>query len=256
MSQAFVESFFPATIEIIKNHTYAHNVYDALFPEDVAALCTEVVVFGSLRNPTLSIHALIGMIIGLHGCFNLRASSRKSSMVWNMAFGFFALMNMAAIPLHCLEQDHNNPLLWMVDCYATGASSLAILIGLWDQTFQMWALWNSLGLFSLSMYVHDSLYLEQWYALPTVLAGIATGIRLLYKRDVSSIAIGGIGVSLVVGGLLGDAFWCRRLGSAYLDVLTAPSLAFAGCNVGFVALWNHLQQTGTSKSIGGKSKAD
>ena len=113
-----------------------------------------------VRNPILSIWAAIGLGVGLYGAYQLllrvllrrrqqkqqqhsSSSSSSSLLFFAGAFFWFAMMNATALPLHCFyetaalqqqQKQHNTaasqyPILWSLDCWATGISSFCIMIG-------------------------------------------------------------------------------------------------------------------------------
>lgn len=165
MSKAFVHSFFPACASLL---AYLPSVSQLLLPDDVAELCPEPAVranvpliFRSLlplsassivdsndnsmtvvvRNPVLAFAAIVGMAIGFGGARRYYRShghdactSTSPSVLWSMAYLCFGLMNAVALPLHCLVESAidnmaiERPWLWVLDCFLTGASSLAIIL--------------------------------------------------------------------------------------------------------------------------------
>jgi hypothetical protein len=154
MSKAFVHSFFPACSSLLD--TYVPAVSQLLLPDDVVELCPEPTVhvtvpllFRSLlpltassivvvRNPVLAVAAIVGMAIGFGGArryYHQREISTPPSILWSMAYLCFGLMNAVALPLHCLVESSatdnmalQHPWLWVLDCFLTGASSLAIIL--------------------------------------------------------------------------------------------------------------------------------
>jgi len=210
-----------------------------------------------MRNPVLGLNAALGIMLGLVGGVSLlqaqqeqqeqqlarkprnsddddddddSSSSRAaaSNTAWALSLIFFGLMNACALPLHCLVPAHKNlaveyPLLWLLDCYFTGASSMAILTacrrerqydtlgayraeegryhivrngghgesdgsGLFLSVLQEWSLWNLPGVACILAFVLFSytLPLELWYVVPTVVLAAGAVLRkmlLEYIRD-------------------------------------------------------------------------
>jgi hypothetical protein len=150
---------------------------EILFPPDVAQLCPEVYAVLSnstmtdhenggarilLRNPVLCLYAVVGAAIGLGGggwlllrflslMSSCRGSTSSSSskvvlLLWSIALLSFGLMNVVAVPLHCLaffrdiDDDASNssttddiypvthPWLWIMDNFFTGVSSTTIVL--------------------------------------------------------------------------------------------------------------------------------
>jgi hypothetical protein len=146
MSKVFVHSFFPAFSSLLD--TYLPAVSQLLLPDDVAELCPEPTVHVTVpllssivvvRNPVLAVAAIVGIRIGFGGARRYYhghddATSTSPSILWSMAYLCFGLMNVAALPLHCLVESATDnmtlehPLLWVLDCFLTGASSLAIIL--------------------------------------------------------------------------------------------------------------------------------
>lgn len=148
-----MESFFPATTGMLKVH--AAHVYESVFPSDVVEQCPEVVTIIAnidlmtirIRNPMLLLWAVVGAVFGLHRSvvlWNVSVANQQQKQdtmkLWAVAFWFFGLMNVVAIPLHSLlpvvvAADNVHPLLlpqqypmlWILDCYFTGAFATAIL---------------------------------------------------------------------------------------------------------------------------------
>jgi hypothetical protein len=157
MSKVFVHSFFPAHSSLLD--TYLPAVSQLLLPDDVAELCPEPtlkvtvpLLFRSLlpvstssiivvRNPVLAFAAIVGMAIGFGGArryyhWHHYDSTTYTSILWSVAYLCFGLMNFVALPLHCLVESSTtednvalqHPWLWVLDCFLTGASSLAIIL--------------------------------------------------------------------------------------------------------------------------------
>lgn len=104
--------------------------------------------------------------------------------------------------------------------------------------------------------------LELWYLLPPLLAGLPL-LVLLFGDLVSPSAslsfewttghlLLALGASLV--GPLGigmDRYWCWMLGSRFLDLFTAGTLTFVGCDLAFLGLqkWIMLSYGGKRKHV-------
>jgi len=210
MSQAFIKSFFPAVTTLIPE-----TILQYLLPDDVALLCPESVIIINnetvvIRNPALAVAAIVGLLVGFAG-------ARRYKHLWSAAFGCFGLMNAVAVPLHCwvvvpatntsnLAISH--PLLWILDCFFTGASSMALIaagLGLCSNSnkqmsrpvrivrrvlqpsfalrptataMQSWLQWNGLGVAAIGLFysftggsILQTLALELWYLAPVVVAG-------------------------------------------------------------------------------------
>jgi hypothetical protein len=171
MSKAFVQSFFPAFTSLVD--AYVPAVSQLLLPDDVAELCPEPTVHVTfavlhllrelfpltasyivnsnnsmtavVRNPVLALASIVGIAIGFGGArryyhwhhYDYDAYT-SNSILWSVAYACFGLMNVVALPLHCLvEVDSTTdkmslpiqyPWLWVLDCFLTGASSLAIIL--------------------------------------------------------------------------------------------------------------------------------
>jgi hypothetical protein len=163
MSKAFIHSFFPAFKSLID--TYLPAVSQQLLPDDAAELCPEPTVHvtvppllrsllplsassfivGSsssssmtavVRNPVLAFAAIVGIAIGFGGArryYHGHVHDTSTSILWSVAYLCFGLMNVVALPLHCIVESTDNvalqhPWLWVLDCFLTGASSLAIIL--------------------------------------------------------------------------------------------------------------------------------
>jgi hypothetical protein len=145
MSKVFVHSFFPAHSSLLD--IYLPAVSQLLLPDDVAELCPEPTVHVTVpmlssivvvRNPVLAVAAIVGMAIGFGGArryYRGHDNDTSPSILWSMAYLCFGLMNAVALPLHCLVESSatdnielRHPGLWVLDCFLTGASSLAIIL--------------------------------------------------------------------------------------------------------------------------------
>lgn len=115
MSRVLLESFFPALTKVLKTHTA--QAYSALFPDDVAELCPEIVVVvatpanyyyyyhgdggngapTTIRNPVLLVWALVGACGGLYGGVSLWRNQKpqfshnntNNTILWSLPFLFF-----------------------------------------------------------------------------------------------------------------------------------------------------------------------
>jgi hypothetical protein len=272
MSKAFIESFFPAVAEVLKESSPA--LYDTLLPDDVAHLCPEVSV-GAVRNPVLAVCAIFGIIIGLLGALS-------QNPLWSMGFGCFGLMNIVALPLHCFDPAGLSGLWWMLDCLFTGLSSSALTaasLGQFNASKQTnrrkilrvaqyaWLVGSSItatlvvaSLLWSPAYQREigqlppstALLLELWYLGPTVVTGWVVcpqvlrsmwglqGTKVLKKGHVAiTVCFGGAGVALM--GLHLDPFFCRTFGVRAWDALMAPTLLFMGCDLCFFGLYLWLK---------------
>jgi hypothetical protein len=126
MSRLMIKSFFPVNLAKAESYWLGDYLLNGLlFPPHVFELCPEVVVtfYGSspVRQPALAVSATLGMIVGLKGGYDLwklvevsrmtaskaeftkrRLRPRPTTRLWALAFAAFGIMNMSAIPLHCL----------------------------------------------------------------------------------------------------------------------------------------------------------
>lgn len=164
MSKLFIQSFFPSGMALLEQRL--PRLVECLFPFDVAQQCPEVSV-GRIRNPVLALAALLGIGVGMYGfqryfsCYLkkkqfIRDHERKNTatraaeanetdtvLLWSLAFFCFSGMNLVALPLHCLvpplveTYPRQYPLLWMLDCVLTGASSLALVGAARNETTQL-----------------------------------------------------------------------------------------------------------------------
>ena len=168
---------------------------DLLFPDHVAKQCPEsdIVIIDlykctgddddddvcdvvsnvriRIRQPCLAICAAFGVWVGYRAVVDLSSSiphqtstrPRREMILWMVAFGAFGLMNVSALPLHCLldgptersapsaslsptsteslkTYPDETPLLWMIDTYMTGLSSVCLYLASIDHitsTFPM-----------------------------------------------------------------------------------------------------------------------
>ncbi|KAG7357598.1 hypothetical protein IV203_002293 [Nitzschia inconspicua] len=152
-----VQAFFPANLAAAESYWFGDFLLNqVLFPPYIADLCPEVlVVVGvngvAVRQPALATSATVGALIGLKGGYDLwkitktyngktveapKIKSRlqirvtPSTQSWALAFVAFGLMNVSALPLHCLlpapksSYPNENPIWRSIDAYMTGASSI------------------------------------------------------------------------------------------------------------------------------------
>lgn len=129
MSRLMIESFFPVNLAQAESYWLGDFLLNkVLFPPHVAELCPEVVVLTfqgvAVRQPALAVSASLGVLVGLKGGYNLwkltekikrralkteekehlnrRQQQLPSTRLWALAFVAFGLMNVSALPLHCL----------------------------------------------------------------------------------------------------------------------------------------------------------
>ena len=220
MSRALVESFFPALVEILQE--YNPTLYESLFPTDVAELCPVVEVVGrQLQHPMLGLWALWGLCVGLVGYRN----TSQYSYLW------FAVMNAAAIPLHCLGI--HTRLFWFLDAYATGASALEIGLRQWNGRSHYAPVCIGVfiaGLLSVFL-LQSTLLLELWYLLPVAWAGGA----LFWKDAQRYRSVLSVGMLLALA-VVWDPYLCRS-GVVYYDFFYSGTLIFGLCDLAFVCLY-------------------
>jgi hypothetical protein len=277
MSRVFVESFFPATVQILQSHPVTSDIHERFFPDQIRELCPEIVI-REIRNPVLCLQAVTGAMLGLYGAYR----THKNERLWSIAFIFFGLMNVVAAPLHCFLPVHDDstlpqqyPILWVLDNLFTGVSSTAIIsaclrefkdrsswtFALSSSLISEWLVCNStLGGASVAAFlIFDwKLPLELWYLLPTVWAGAAVAPLLVMdarEGQISgnawrSLVLCGVAAALVLCGLVLDAPFCRIFShsSFALDTFTAPTLVFAACNLAFGGLLHRLQDPDSTKT--------
>lgn len=243
MSQQFVAGFFP---EVTRSFP---RVFQFLFPDDVAEKCPEVIILGTIRNPSLAIFALWGISIGARG-----VGKYSTLWWWRTAFGCFGLMNLVALPLHCLVSvTHGKtaveefPWLWLFDCILTGISSFAIVGACLDKLVDSARFWQTIisticlssALFAVVIfYTHAiTLGVELYYLVPLIFAGQTCFLALLKNFRPGCTGIVVLGGLLAGAGILADPFFCRSMEQTLCyDLFTAPALMFAGCDVAFVGL--------------------
>jgi hypothetical protein len=157
-----------------------------------------------VRNPVLAVAAIIGMAIGFGGArryYHGHDYDTSTGILWSLAYVCFGLMNVVALPLHCLVESSGDrsaatdnvssplqhPWLWVLDCFLTGASSLAIILASlsvyyqhqqrifptkwvnsststsallqlfkFEPTMYSWIRWNSIGVASIACFLFCS----------------------------------------------------------------------------------------------------
>jgi uncharacterized membrane protein len=162
MSKSMIQTFFPANYQYVTTNESSpffsvgnYLLNEIIFPDDVATMCPEVVIniySYRIRQPILAMNALFGLIIGFKCGYDLwTLSSRKkmqqqlqsssSLLLWSIAYITFGIMNLSAIPLHCLldaptsTYPDQNPILWSIDTYMTGTSSICLLMASVEEIF-------------------------------------------------------------------------------------------------------------------------
>ncbi|GAX13231.1 hypothetical protein FisN_17Hu164 [Fistulifera solaris] len=242
MSRPFVAGYFP---EITRTFP---RVLQLLFPDDIAQLCPEFVP-GSVRHPSLAVFALGGIWIGAQGAYQY-----KTLRWWRAAFGCFGLMNFFALFLHCLvtitpgrTEVEEQPLLWSLDCLFTGLSSCAIVGACLDRLIDSARFWKAVTfaicltsalLATVIFCRHTStIGLELFYLVPLAFAGqvcFAAMLKELRPACLATVVLGGL---LPVAGVVFDRYSCQIMReSVFYDLLGAPALMFAGCDVAFMGL--------------------
>lgn len=241
MSHRFVAGYFPHVTRTFPRW------FLFLFPDEVQ--CPEVIVFDTIRNPSLAIFALCGIGIGARGAFR----TLNTTLWWRTAFAFFGFMNLVALLLHCLVTPSSQttsaaqdfPLLWFLDCLFTGMSSFAIMGACFETLVESARVWQTMtltigsvtALLAAILFCQRSVTMgaELYYLLPLILAGTVCLLTNFkdFRGGTVIILLGGL---LCGAGILFDPFLCRSWVSYYHDPLTAPSLMFAGCDVSFVGI--------------------
>lgn len=281
MSRQFTESFFPYCTGVLKQHF--PTVYSTILPIDIGRTCPQVIIGQNIpiRNPILACWAICGLVLGAVGCRDLH----KWSPYWSVAFAFFGMMNAVALPLHCYDpcisfMGDLSGYYWMLDCLFTGVSGLALLAAAIEgkhMQHQMTKQRHRLPrlIMSASALISALLatgfvvllvstnqrdfsnlpysikfYLELWYLIPIILAGLAILPQsfVLYSQSLrrndpfARQTIAGIHL-IFVGGLVVpviifmDASFCKMLGVLLLDALMLPTAIFAGCDCCFLGLF-------------------
>lgn len=205
------------SVTMSMHHSLDDNYYDELH------VPTSTI---TIRNPVLFLFAIFGAIFGLyisllHETFGLlvvlqrpQRNRTRQVLCWSMTFLFFGLMNVAAIPLHCLFPMKNDtsdgivfhriplpqqyPLLWMMDTFCTGVFSTLLIAALHnsctvtnDDFVTPSSLWSrcqymvfivSCGCTAACRFLinDSSIELELWYIVPVLLAAI------LFAREMIS----------------------------------------------------------------------
>ena len=130
MSKRMADTFFPSCLDRINGRRYLSFLYhNVVFPEAIAEQCPEYIwnVDGHdwhIRQPTLLMAALWGMVIGMTGFRQLYSTN----FLWALALLTFGIMNLSATFVHCLwpaprtDYPTDYPFLWVVDTYMTGVS--------------------------------------------------------------------------------------------------------------------------------------
>ena len=143
MSREFLESFFPTVTMFGKR--IVPTIVERYFPDHAAKLCPEVTVVRmglTIRNPILGAGAVVGIMIGGVGVASIARwniqTTQQQRRSFLLAFAFFGLMNMTALPLHSflpatqLTMPEEYPLWWSLDCLFTGWSASALAFGCAD----------------------------------------------------------------------------------------------------------------------------
>ena len=131
------DTFFPACLESInQDRLLAFAYHQVIFPESVAKECPEFIwnvqKDWEIRQPCLLLAGLWGIWIGYQGFRKFYSSLTQRT--WAIALLTFGIMNVTAVPLHCLwkapaiDYPTNYPILWTIDTYMTGVSGSCLLI--------------------------------------------------------------------------------------------------------------------------------
>lgn len=116
-----IQTFFPVNLEKAESYWLGNFLLnDILFPPSIAKLCPEVVVTIAdgiaVRQPALAVSATLGVLVGFKGGYDLwrlakelgqddikdHLNRRQPIELWALAFTAFGMMNVSALPLHCL----------------------------------------------------------------------------------------------------------------------------------------------------------
>jgi hypothetical protein len=174
-----------------------------LLPRDVMEICSEVTINNpsvgilsttytiSIRNPALCIFAIIGTLLGLYvalidntfGVLQCKSPSihknNNHNIYWSISFLFFGLMNIAAIPLHCILPVNHQlnslpqqyPYLWIMDTFCTGVFSSSLLVAALST--------------KKTTTITTTTYIDYWYFILILCIGcIATFRFLLYDSSI------------------------------------------------------------------------
>jgi len=266
MSKRMITTFFPATTQVMLDGL---PFFEQTFPESVADQCPEVVVFNSIRQPALLMAAILGVAVGFLGF------QRKSSH-WALGFAAFGIMNLSAIPLHCLlpaVQDtypSEYPFLWALDTYMTGFSAMALCLAAWKELPNYFVphVWRKVSwmqhlvgvsctvwffLDPLPEYLAASYPLELWYLATPALAGLPVVLLLFESMIRESIEMSRLStrswdvphtlfllgvICIGIVGIAMDRIWCEVFQSYNwsVDLFTASTMVFLGCDFLFVSL--------------------
>lgn len=253
MSRVFVEAFFPAIIAEKFRAIYLSSIQHQYISEknsflsilfandDSSEITATIPIYGSIvdlyseeirlpkfisvRNPVLCICALIGALLGIYvslmndtfGLIRLPyCVPRHEVFYWSISFLFFGLMNVAAIPLHCLLPMNNYttddfvskriplpqqyPYLWIMDTFCTGVFSSSLIVAFYTSRTMTVdivmppTLWNRYryviaislcGCIATSRFLiyQSTIELELWYLLPTLWAAFLFARELIHKKS-------------------------------------------------------------------------
>jgi hypothetical protein len=284
-----IEAFFPASVRQVERFWLGRFLLtDVVFPPEVGEICPELVMvlvvprlLGTksipVRQPVLAVSATWGLVIGLYcGTRLLRnmadrngnhpvvlaatRTTRPSSWWWAMAFLCFGMMNLSALPLHCLlpapqvDYPTERPMWWSMDTYMTGASSVCLLVASSSEPSTKktavqrmgWFL-HILGLACVGWFwsTGTSLGLERWYLYPPLLAG-GPVCHCLYRRCHTSRGrtrfthghvLFLVGVLVAMLSICLDRPSCHLLGTTFADTFTASNGVFFACDLCFLGIY-------------------
>lgn len=266
MSRRFFYSFFPTVANLISETPILSSIHDqVIFPEEVAFLCPEVILGGVFRNPSLLLCALLGFYVGCLG------GTQCGDILWKVAFYSFAAMNAVCFFLHSLLTVNEGvtlpeslPILWILDNFFTGTSSMAILFAhgrlLLPANANVeryyWVSSGVLAAMAVGSFVANgcTLPLELWYIVPTATAAPVVWLNLLreywyfgcHGRRLLGCAVASL---VILCGVVLDAPLCRLVGATSSDIVRAPTLVFLGCDIAF---WSLLPGELTTATVAAK----